>query len=149
MGKTVGIVGDESIVVRTASYLKEYLGAIVEVAVITDFFQSDDTTHREKAEQLKGIAGEVFFSQDGEEINKILKNSELELILGSSLEENAAEKKGIANLKISYPIYDTAIINKTYAGIRGALTLTEDFITKVKEGNKIREEQLQKIIQNK
>lgn len=149
VGKTVGIVGDESIVVRTASYLKEYLGAIVEVAVITDFFQSDDTTHREKAEQLKGIAGEVFFSQDGEEINKILKNSELELILGSSLEENAAEKKGIANLKISYPIYDTAIINKTYAGIRGALTLTEDFITKVKEGNKIREEQLQKIIQNK
>lgn len=149
VGKAVGIVGDESTVIRTASYLKNYLGVIIEAAIITDFFPSDDNPHSEKAEQLKGLAREVFFSQDGKEINRILKNRDIELILGSSLEDKAAEKKGIVNLKIAYPIYDTAVINKTYAGIRGALTLTEDFITKVKEGNRIREEQLEKVIQSK
>lgn len=149
VGKRVGIVGDESTVIRLADYLKEYLGAIVEVAVITDFFPSDEITHSDKVNQLKGLASEIFLSQDGNEINKILKNRDIELILGSSLEDKAAQKKGVVNLPISYPVYDTAIINKTYVGITGALTLTEDFITKVKEGNRIREEQLQAIIQNK
>lgn len=148
VGKKVGIVGDESTVIRVASYLKEYLGVLVEVAVITDFFPSDDLTQSDKINQLKGIANEIFLSQDGNEINKILKNSDIELILGSSLEDNAAKKKGIVNLPVSYPIYDTAIINKTYAGITGALTLTEDFITKVKEGNRVREEKLQELIKN-
>lgn len=149
VGKTVGIVGDESTVIRTASYLKDYLGVIVEAAVITDFFPSDELPYSEKAKQLKGLAASVFFSQDSEEINGILQNQDIELILASSLEDDIAEKKGIVNLQISYPIYDRSVVNKTYAGIRGALTLTEDFITKVKEANRAREKYLQELIQGR
>lgn len=146
IGKKVAIVGDESNVVRYASYLKEYLGAIVETAVVTDFFPSEEFTQSAKTEQLKGIAKQVHFSQDGTEINKILRHSDVELLLASSLEDEVAEKKGILNFAVSYPVYEKAILNKSYAGIRGALTFTEDFITKVKESNRRRESVLEEVI---
>ena len=138
VGKIVGIVGDESTVIRTAAFLKEYLGAIVETAVITDFFPSDELPRDKKAEELSGLAEELYFTQDGKEIRNILNHSEAELILGSSLEDQITNKREIPNLKISYPVYGRTILNKTYAGIQGAFTFTEDYISKVKESNQLR-----------
>lgn len=141
-GKSVGIVGDESTVIRTANFLKSYLGAIVEVVVLTDFFPDEDHTIEKKTEELKELAKEVYFSQDGKEISSILEHSNVELILGSSLENDVAVKLGVENLKISYPVYGKSIINKSYVGINGALSFIEDYLSKVKKANRLHEEKL-------
>lgn len=144
-GKIIALVGDESTVLRIGKFVKEYLGAIIDVAVITDAFPGEDGKIK-KSEELKALANEIYFSQDGKEIDNILIHSDVELILGSSLEDEAAKKKETLNLEISYPVYHKTIINKTYAGVNGALTLTEDYITAVKENNRKEEERLLKII---
>ena len=135
------MVGDESTVLRIGTFVKEYLGAIIDVAVVTDGFPGEDGKIK-KSEELKALANEVYFTQDGREIDNILVHSDVELILGSSLEEGAAKKKETVNLEISYPVYHKAILNKTYAGVNGALALTEDYISKVKEYNRLEEERL-------
>ncbi len=149
VSRTIAVVGDESNVIRIVSFLKEYLGAVVEVVVITDFFPSAEIPRDKKAEELRELAHEVYFTQDGTEIRNILVDSEAELILGSSLENGAAEEKEILNLEISYPVYNKTIINKSYAGVRGALTLTEDYITKIKESNYLREKRILGTLQGK
>lgn len=141
-GKAVALVGDESNVIQIASFLKDYLGAAIEVAIVTDYFGKEELPKNEKSKVLDRLANEVYFTQDGKEIADILIHSDIELILGSSLEDQAAAKKEILNLEISYPVYSKAIINKTYTGIWGALTLTEDYITAVKKANRLRDEQL-------
>lgn len=141
VGKVIALVGDESTVLRIGTFAKEYLGAIIDVAVVTDGFPGEDGKIK-KSEELKALANEVYFTQDGREIDNILVHSDVELILGSSLEEGAAKKKETVNLEISYPVYHKAILNKTYAGVNGALALTEDYISKVKEYNRQEEERL-------
>lgn len=140
-GRKIALVGDESTVLRVGRFAKNYLGAIVDVAVITDGFPGEDGKIK-KSEELKALANEIYFTQDGKEIDNILVHSDVELILGSSLEDEAAKKKETLNLEISYPVYHKAIVNKTYAGVNGALTFTEDYITKVKESNRFAEERL-------
>ncbi|MCD7865942.1 MAG: nitrogenase molybdenum-iron protein [Clostridiales bacterium] len=147
VGKRIAIVGDESDAVRYASFLSEYLGALVTDVVITDFFPDGEITHRKHAEELHSVAGQVHFSQDAAEIGRVLRDCDAQLILASSLEDETATEKGVPNLTISYPIYDRAIINRSHAGIRGALTLSEDFITKIEEEIREREEKLNVYIQ--
>jgi nitrogenase molybdenum-iron protein beta chain len=114
----------------------------IQIAVATDYFGKSDLPQNEKSQALSKLAKEVYFTQDGKEINDILTHSDVELILGSSLENQAAEKKGIVNLEISYPIYNKTITNKSYAGVDGALTLLEDYLTAVKKSNALKEEKL-------
>ena len=71
------------------------------------------------------------FSQDGKEISGILLRSGSEIIAGSSLEEETAENTDSHLWKISYPVYGQTVLNKTYAGVRGAITLAEDYIREV------------------
>lgn len=138
--RTLILTGDESNVVKISGFLRKYFGAEIEAAVITDFFKNENVTEDQKKEELKDIAKEIYFSQDGREIYRILVHSDAELLLGSSLENNAAKKKGVPNFEISYPVYDRAILNKTYTGITGAITLAEDYITKIKESNRLQEQ---------
>ncbi len=131
--RTLALVGDESNVVKLAKFLKHYFLAEIETVIITDFYRQEDLTEDKKAEELKSLAEEIRFSKDRREIRNLLLHSQAELILGSSLEMEAAKKKGIGNLEISYPVYKRAILQKTYTGIRGAVALAEDYVTKIKE----------------
>lgn len=140
-GKIIALVGDESTVLRIGGFLKEYLGAVIDVAIITDGFSGEDGKIK-KSEEIKALANEVYFTQDGREIDNILVHSDVELILGSSLENEAVKRKETLNLEVSYPVYHKTIINKTYAGINGGLSLAEDYLTKVKESNQRTEEKL-------
>jgi nitrogenase molybdenum-iron protein beta chain len=140
--RPVALVGDESEIVGVAGFLKKYLGVEIQIAVATDYFGKSDLPQNEKSQALSKLAKEVYFTQDGKEINDILTHSDVELILGSSLENQAAEKKGIVNLEISYPVYNKTITNKSYAGVDGALTLLEDYLTAVKKANALKEETL-------
>ncbi|MBR1866858.1 MAG: nitrogenase molybdenum-iron protein [Lachnospiraceae bacterium] len=147
-GKSVAVVGDESTVLRVGGFLTEYLGASVETAVVTDYFGKAENSREEKSGAVTALAREAYFTQDSKEIQDILVHSDVELILGSSLEQPAADKRQIVSLEVSYPVYDKAVVNKSYAGNRGALTLIEDYLTAVKTANRLKEQRLYAYINN-
>jgi nitrogenase molybdenum-iron protein alpha/beta subunit len=62
-------------------------------------------------------------------ISRLLKEAEPLVILGSSLEAKAAEEIGASLLEISYPSRQISL-SRSYAGLRGAVTLAEDFTAK-------------------
>ncbi|MDR1516478.1 MAG: hypothetical protein LBS45_12375 [Synergistaceae bacterium] len=49
-------------------------------------------------------------------------------ILGSSLEKAMAQKRGSAQLSISFPAFNRMIVDRGYAGYRGGLHLFEDIV---------------------
>lgn len=129
-GRSIAVVGEESTVSSISHFLSNYFGANIDTAVITDLFGTADDKER-----LKEFAENIYFSKDEKEIHDILENSNADFILGSSLEDGTAESKKVPNLSISYPIYHKTVANKSYSGIRGALSLTEDFLTEIKTDN--------------
>ena len=129
--KKVSVIGDEKTVRQIAEFIKKYLGAKIETIIITDFFPGDENPVDVKSEELKELTDDVKFSQDGKEISGILLRSGSEIIAGSSLEEETAENTDSHLWKISYPVYGQTVLNKTYAGVRGAITLAEDYIREV------------------
>lgn len=81
----------------------------------------------------------VTFENDGGKIHKdILERYHKPkgtLILGSSWEKTLAEKIEGVLLYVSLPVSHRIVINKTYVGYDGGLSLTEDIYSKVVEGN--------------
>jgi len=140
--RAIAVVGDESTVIQIGNFLNRYLGAALEIAVVTDYFGKSELSREEKSKAVTELAKQVYFTQDGKEIQDILLHNDVDLILGSSLETRTAEKKDLVNLELSYPVYGKAIINKTYAGNKGALTLIEDYLTAVKTTNQLKEQRL-------
>ncbi|MDR1538285.1 MAG: hypothetical protein LBU32_09880 [Clostridiales bacterium] len=50
-------------------------------------------------------------------------------VIGSGIERSLADKLGAGFLSVAYPVSNRAVLNKGYAGCRGALSLIEDLIT--------------------
>ena len=137
-GTPIAIVGDASSVVGIGGFLKNYLGAVVREAIVTDSFGGAE---RLTSSLLGGIAQNVSHSRDGHEIREILKHSSVEIVLGSSIEAESAKYLNAGHLVISFPGRG-AVMNRTYCGTRGAVLLTEDYLSKVMEGFDIMENAL-------
>jgi nitrogenase molybdenum-iron protein beta chain len=70
---------------------------------------------------------DVFFFSDYYEITRKIKEYEgITLLIGSSLERELALELGIQCHVMTFPITDTLILNRTYAGYRGGVTIVED-----------------------
>ncbi|MGN0352501.1 MAG: nitrogenase component 1 [Roseburia sp.] len=139
VGKRVGIVGAWSGVTQFSSLLKNYLGAEIAFAIVTD------TIPEEKKEEA--TIEKVIDTQDYRTIADHIKKNSVDLLIGSSLEKDIAQKKEIAIWELQYPVYHQAILNKTYAGVEGALRFVEDYITKCKEIREEKEIRLLEFIQ--
>lgn len=133
INRKIDIVADEANAVRYSRFLKKYFGATIASAIITDFVPNEDNPETAKAESLKDLAEKIYFAQDQSEIEKILSFSESTLILGSSLEAPVSERKNVQSqlLVVSYPSYKNLILNKTHAGISGAIQFSEDYVKAV------------------
>lgn len=70
----------------------------------------------------------VIFTADQYEINEaILKEEEdITLLLGSSNEREVGLRKDVQFITAAFPMNERLVFNRTYAGYRGSLTLTED-----------------------
>lgn len=122
--KTAVIVGDESTVNRYTAFLTQYLGFEVEAAIITDASAEEK---RETGDIPAGkYANQVYFTKDSSEVDKIIENSNAEIIFGSGLENRIAKKRGTPNYIVSYPAYNKVIIDRTDIGYAGAVSLLEE-----------------------
>lgn len=129
LNRRIGIVGDERTVVQLSRFLSEYLQITPALAVITDFYSDEDHTKDTERQRLSDVSDDIHFRQDANEIKSILEYSDIDIILGSSLDA----KQDTPNLIVSYPAFNKEIISKSYAGIRGGLILLEDLISLLKE----------------
>ncbi|ADL53171.1 nitrogenase component 1 [Clostridium cellulovorans] len=140
--KTYGIVGDESIVNGISSFLTKTLGLSTGVKVFTDPIgeEAKEALENEKSEE------NVYYAEDFDEIEDILKANDIELILGSSLEKSISEALNIPLQVVSCPEVDNIILNRSYIGFNGAINILEDLTTVLLNHHRKSEEKLRKEI---
>lgn len=131
-GGPVAIVSDSHRAIQYAVFLRRYLGVPVQTIIYTDPYTESKEIEEKTVKQLQELAENVYSAQDAKEISGHIKRGGIYYLLGSSLEEKAAKELAIAFLPISYPVFGRLYLNKTYAGIRGAITFVEDYIAAVK-----------------
>jgi nitrogenase molybdenum-iron protein beta chain len=68
----------------------------------------------------------ISFLVDHYDIRQEIKKHDFTLLIGSSLEDEVARELDVQLNRLAFPISDQLIINRTYAGYRGCLTLVED-----------------------
>ena len=122
------MVGETALVVGISRFLHDSFGLIINNIIITD--NPTELVLQSIKENLKDldidVEKQVHFTEDTRQINQLLFDSKPEIILGSSLEQDIASRLGISLVPISSPVYDRVILNKSYTGYDGAITLIED-----------------------
>lgn len=126
--RVFAIVGGSAQVLAVTEFLVGTFGLIPALAVITD--QQNETAQAEITRQLHSRQGAlvspILFSGDAGEIAAKVQGSGAELVLGSALESEAARNLHAPLLQISFPVDSRLILNRSYAGYNGALSLLED-----------------------
>jgi len=116
--RSIGIIGDESTINGVSSFLARTFGLSTKVRIATDPIQ-DESEHEE---------ANLYHTDDVNEIQEILRDSHVELILGSSLEKEISEELNIPLQVISFPV-DKVILNTGYLGFNGGINLLENLST--------------------
>jgi nitrogenase molybdenum-iron protein beta chain len=75
---------------------------------------------------VPGYETEIVFSEDRAEIADSIRATAVGVILGSSLEQEAAVELGVPFLAVSFPLTGRIVLDRGYAGYRGAVALLED-----------------------
>jgi nitrogenase molybdenum-iron protein beta chain len=129
------VVSDSAYNIALSVFLADQLGLIPVKHIITDnppkAFRSDiQKLYKNLSE---GISSEAEFIEDGYLVEQSLKNADFAggapLILGTSWERNIARDLGAIFLEVSTPAMEEIIINRSYIGYRGALSLIERIYT--------------------
>lgn len=122
------LVGESAQVAGIAAYLGQSLGLLPRTLVVTD--NPPEALRGELQVRLAGIvpgyATDVLFSEDQAEIADAVRAGGAAVILGSALEQPVAEESGVPFLAVSFPVSDRIILDRAYAGYRGAAALLED-----------------------
>ena len=127
------LVGESAQVVAIGEFLGKSLGLLPRTLIITD--NPPDSVHQSLITRLTAIVPEydteVIFSEDRTEITEFIRASAAQLVLGSSLEREVSEESGVPFFALSFPLADRIVLERSYAGYRGATTLLEDIGTAI------------------
>jgi len=133
-------VGDAAYNLAITKFLTDQIGLIPTKQIITD---NTPEKHRQNIQKLFHDISDEFpldveFIEDGYVIEEKVRNvdygSSVPLILGSSWESDVAKEiKGLL-IPISTPIVSEVVINRTYVGYHGALTLLEKIYSETVRG---------------
>jgi nitrogenase molybdenum-iron protein beta chain len=129
-------VADSFYSLGISRFLINDLGLIPETQYITDGVlpEHQGSIEQEFKRFAEGIEAEVRFSSDGgwvqQEIRKIRFRGR-PLILGSAWEKVLSDELNGYQLSVSMPVSDRLILNRSYVGYDGALSLVEDIYTLV------------------
>ncbi|MDR2042978.1 MAG: hypothetical protein LBQ15_01140 [Clostridium sp.] len=127
--KRFAVAADASTAIGMTRFLAEDFGFTPVAVVITEpIWRAADRrsisgalTSLDHTKQPK-----VSFLSDHYDIRRELKAHDYTLLIGSSLEDEVARELGVQLLVTAFPMSDRLVINRTYAGFRGCLTLVED-----------------------
>ncbi len=122
------LVGETAQVIGLVEFLVGTLGLLPRLVVVTD--NPPEPLRAGIIEllnsRLDSYAAAVVFSEESGEISDLVRASGAELVLGSSLEQRAAAALGAPLLQVAFPVSGRLILDRGYAGYRGAVTLLED-----------------------
>jgi nitrogenase molybdenum-iron protein beta chain len=129
------IVADAAYNIAITKFLADQMGLIPLKAIITD---NTPEEHRAPLRELyknltEGVSVDADFIEDGYVIEQEIENTDFgsatPFIFGTSWEADIAAKRKAQLIRIGTPITDRLVINKSYVGYRGALSLIETIYT--------------------
>ncbi|KNF08643.1 oxidoreductase/nitrogenase component 1 [Gottschalkia purinilytica] len=138
------VVGDSNYTQGVTRFLADDLGWLPELVVITDTLNDNEqeTVLKRFENYESGFEPKVVFDTDTSSIKKHFKSIWPDnngsryydsfspaFIVGSSFEREFAQKIGAPHLSVTYPISNRLVLDKAYAGYRGALSLVEDIFS--------------------
>lgn len=129
------VAGDATYNLALNKFLANQLGLIPKTQVITD-----DTPEKyraaireEYAHLADDVSAEVEFAEDGYIVDKILGANDYghkpPIIFGSTWDRDLVKKLNGTIVETSFPVSYDVVLNKSYIGYRGALTLLETIFT--------------------
>jgi nitrogenase molybdenum-iron protein beta chain len=122
------LVGESAQVVGIGEFLGQSLGLLPRTLIITD--NPPDAVREALVNRLTsilpGFDAEIVFSEDRPEIADAIRSGRAGIVLGSSLEKDAAQDLGVPFLAVSFPLTHRIVLDRGYAGYRGASALLED-----------------------
>jgi nitrogenase molybdenum-iron protein beta chain len=129
----VAVIGDSGAATGITRFLVNDLGQTPKVVAITD--EPREERHAAIVGALERLEfGEppvVVFSQETDVIKRAVLESGANYVLGSSLDLEFAKEHDLNFQFTSFPVTDRLVLNKACAGIRGSLTLVEDFFSPI------------------
>ncbi len=140
------VVGDVNYSTAVTRFLIDDLGWLPELVVCTD--QLDEAQKQAVASQVTRpealVQPKVVFETDTSEVvrhfnrhwprshgDRYVHTFNPAIVIGSSLERDLASSLGAPHLSVSFPVANRAVIDRSYAGFRGGLRLTEDLLSVV------------------
>lgn len=133
--KRSAIVAGSAYAVGLARFLAGTLGHPLPLVIITD-----DPAESLREDLVRAIhelspASQVLFSSSQQSIAEHLLATAPEFIFGSHLEHGTAQALNVPLLEIATPVRRSLILQRSYAGSQGALSLVEDFSSAVLAAN--------------
>ena len=121
-------VGESAQVVGIGEFLGARFGLLPRTLIITD--NPPENGREALVTRLQaivpGYGTTVLFSEDHAEIADAVRAGGAGVVLGSSLEQQVAAELGVPFLAVSFPLADRIVLDRGYAGYRGAAALLED-----------------------
>jgi nitrogenase molybdenum-iron protein beta chain len=127
--KRFAVAADADTAVGITRFLAEDFGFTPVAAVVTEpIWREEDRRRIELALTSLDHSKQpkVSFLTDNYDIRREIKAHDFTLLVGSSLEDEVARELGVQLHVMAFPMSDRLVINRTYAGFRGCLTLVED-----------------------
>ncbi len=128
------VVADSNSAVNITKYLSNEVGYLPDIVQITDN-PPDEARELIDEELTDGLETpskpEIIYEVDAYRIRENLKDRNFMFLFASSLETFIAGPEFNAiHLTVSFPSYDRVILERSYAGFSGGLTLMEDIMSK-------------------
>ena len=125
-------ITDSNYGIALNKFLVNDFGWIPSLAVISDDIPEK---YRESIKKelsfSQGLSPAVVFEPDSGKIWEAVEKEGPNFIFGSSLDKDLAGKIGANRLSISYPITDRVVLDRGYAGYKGAINLMEDVLSTI------------------
>ncbi|WP_054739281.1 nitrogenase component 1 [Cellulosilyticum ruminicola] len=132
---TYAVVSDSTYNLAINKFLVNQLGLIPKTQIITDNAPEKyrEAIAKEYEKLAEDVSAKVEFVEDGYIVGKVLKEEDYghkpPIILGSTWERDTAKDLNGYVVEVAFPTSYEVVINRTYVGYTGALTLLEKLFT--------------------
>ncbi|HEX3014198.1 MAG TPA: nitrogenase component 1 [Methanobacterium sp.] len=123
-------ITDSNYAIAINKFLVNDFGWIPSLALISDNVSDDYKDLIKNELNFKNtISPDVVFESDSGKIWDAVEKEAPNFIFGSSLDKDLAAKLGATKLSVAFPFTDRIVIDRGYAGYRGAISLIEDALS--------------------